>query len=165
MRVNIGPYEDRTNEVGERLDRRINIHIDNYDTWNMDHTLAMIIVPLLKQLKETGHGAPGDMVEFQQTSNQAQDSFPFYAEGDDAAWDAGHARWHSILDEMIWAFEQVIDPKEDQFWIEKPMLDWEADDIPLAKHGVFDRKGFEEYSNRIDRGLQYFGQYYRGLWD
>jgi hypothetical protein len=34
------------------------VHIDRYDTWSMDHTLADIILPMLKQLKETKHGSP-----------------------------------------------------------------------------------------------------------
>jgi len=43
------------------LDRRvqkIKIHIDRWDTWSMDHTLAYIVLPMLKQLKERKHGAP-----------------------------------------------------------------------------------------------------------
>ena len=38
--------------------RKIKIRIDPYDTWSMDHTLALIIVPMLKQLKARQHGAP-----------------------------------------------------------------------------------------------------------
>ena len=34
------------------------IKIDKYDTWSMDHTLAMIVLPMLKQLQATKHGAP-----------------------------------------------------------------------------------------------------------
>jgi len=169
MRIDIGPYEDRTNEVGERLERRINIHIDNYDTWNMDYTLALIIVPMLKQLRDEGHGAPGDIPEFQQTSNQAQDSFPFYGEEDDMAWEAGHTRWLNMLNEMIWAFEQVIEPQEDLYWKptnKPPQVDTVLDDEDiLVSHRVFDREGFEQYSNRIENGLMLFGKYYRGLWD
>jgi hypothetical protein len=36
------------------------VKIDTYDTWSMDHTLADIILPMLKQLRETKHGAPQD---------------------------------------------------------------------------------------------------------
>ena len=32
------------------------VHIDYYDTWSMDHTLAPIVLPMLKQLKATKHG-------------------------------------------------------------------------------------------------------------
>ena len=38
--------------------RKIKIRIDPYDTWSVDHTLALIIVPMLKQLKARQHGAP-----------------------------------------------------------------------------------------------------------
>ena len=34
------------------------VKIDKFDTWNMDVTLAYIIVPMLKRLKEVKQGAP-----------------------------------------------------------------------------------------------------------
>ena len=34
------------------------IKIDKWDTWSMDSTLSPIILPMLKQLKATKHGAP-----------------------------------------------------------------------------------------------------------
>jgi len=33
------------------------VKIDRWDTWSMDHTLAKIILPMLKQLKDTKHGS------------------------------------------------------------------------------------------------------------
>ena len=39
-------------------ERKVKVRIDEYDTWSMDHTLAYIILPMLKQLKETKHGSP-----------------------------------------------------------------------------------------------------------
>ena len=38
--------------------RKIKVHIDYYDVWSADHTLAMIIAPTLKKLKEHQHGYP-----------------------------------------------------------------------------------------------------------
>ena len=32
------------------------VHIDNYDVWGMDHTLALIILPMLQTLKAQKHG-------------------------------------------------------------------------------------------------------------
>jgi len=52
MKAIIGPYPDDDTKRVET------ILLDPYDTWNMDHTLALIIVPMLKQLKATKHGAP-----------------------------------------------------------------------------------------------------------
>ena len=51
MKVEISNYDDD----GERT---INVRIDDFDTWSMDHTLAPIILPMLIQLKETKHGSP-----------------------------------------------------------------------------------------------------------
>ena len=42
----------------DRRSQKINVRIDEFDTWSMDHTLAYIIEPMLKQLKLTTHGAP-----------------------------------------------------------------------------------------------------------
>ena len=64
------------------------VKIDAHDTWSMDCTLAHIIVPMLKQLKETTHGAPFvDMDErpedlvgtFPNRSAGATDEFHFEA--------------------------------------------------------------------------------------
>ena len=41
-----------------RTAQRLNVHIDRWDTWSMDHTLAHIVLPMLVQLKRTKHGAP-----------------------------------------------------------------------------------------------------------
>lgn len=83
MRVKIGPYRAKKRQ-------KVSIHIDKWDTWNMDYTLALIIVPMLKQLKDTKHGIPSDFVE----------------EGED--WVVGEAKWDFVLDKIIWSFEQII---------------------------------------------------------
>ena len=66
-------FEDRLEWVDDRIQdvynvfnrlwfderqQKIKVHIDHWDTWSMDHTLAPIILPMLIQLKETKHGAP-----------------------------------------------------------------------------------------------------------
>ena len=37
---------------------KVKVKIDKYDTWSMDTTLAHIVIPMLKQLKDTKHGVP-----------------------------------------------------------------------------------------------------------
>ena len=44
--------------IHSKQQRTIKVHIDRWDTWSMDHTLAPIILPMLVQLKATKHGAP-----------------------------------------------------------------------------------------------------------
>ena len=59
MKVYIGRYpSDRTLRRDPDAKQKKEIRIDRQDTWNMAETLADIILPMLKQLKETKHGAP-----------------------------------------------------------------------------------------------------------
>lgn len=51
MKVHLGRFP----KTGER---KVSIRIDRWDTYDMDQTLAMLIVPMLKQLKESKQGAP-----------------------------------------------------------------------------------------------------------
>jgi hypothetical protein len=45
MHVRLGRYENEDDSDDFKRDTSIVIH--NYDTWSMDHTLALIIVPML----------------------------------------------------------------------------------------------------------------------
>ena len=56
----LAPISRAIQWVLDRVHPAINyVKIDHYDTWSMDHTLSPIILPMLKQLKEKKHGAPG----------------------------------------------------------------------------------------------------------
>ena len=72
MKVEIGQYDD------DGVERTISVHIDKWDTWNVDTTLAHIIAPLLKKFKETAQTYPNDLTKEQ---------------------------WDEIIDDMIFAFE------------------------------------------------------------
>jgi hypothetical protein len=113
--------------VDSKKKRKIKIRIDKYDTWNMDATLALIILPMLKQLKETKQGSQGvDMADVPESmrlnSHETYDDqlcFDFYHEDDELnkqniQCDV-HDRWDWVMGEMIWAFEQI-----------QPGVDWEA---------------------------------------
>ena len=61
MNIKIGKYP--THRWYHRLfclepKQKTKIKINSWDTWSMDYTLAHIILPMLKQLKKTHHGAP-----------------------------------------------------------------------------------------------------------
>ena len=162
-------------------DRRVSVKIDRWDTWNIDSTLAPIIVPLLRQLKETAHGAPGDMKPFSQTSEcSVQYCFDFYSEGDNAAWAAGHEEWKKILDEMIWAFEQYTIDWESQYHsgvidysfvpANEEGIECENGEYSVMKRGPndthkFDSEGYMKHLARMKKGTELFGKYYGNLWD
>lgn len=147
MKVVLGKYK-------KKKDRKIKIRIDPWDTWSMDHTLALIIIPLLKQLKDTSHGYPADLVRVGGEEYEDQRSFDFYTETLKEYKNYGADCWTDILNKMIWSFEQIAnDTWEDLFF------------KGLGKNMVFDRHGYEEYTRRIEEGLELFGKYYRALWD
>jgi len=89
--------------VESKRNRRSYIKIDKYDTWSMDHTLAMIVLPMLKQLQATKHGAPGvDDEDVPEGLNlRSTEAPPKENEWDtDENW---HKRWDWVMDEMIFA--------------------------------------------------------------
>lgn len=159
------------------------VKIDYYDTWNMDHTLAHIILPMLKQLKEKQHGA--GYVDDQDVPEgiglRSTEALPKENEWDT---DSNHfERWNWVMNEMIFAFECKIDDSwEDAFregeidmlWVP---VDVHDNEVPKGDHTLFQMKdgpkntykcdydGMKLVQNRIDNGFRLFGRYYQNLWD
>lgn len=88
--------------------RKIKIKIDPYDTWNMDSTLALIIHPMLIQLKNTTHGAPDVDNEDVPVELHSHNKDPYTV--DDKYFD----RWNYVLDEMIWSFGKITESDYDK---------------------------------------------------
>ena len=156
MKIFIGRYpSDWVMKKNPKAEQKVRIKIDPWDTWNMAETLADIILPMLKQLRDDKHGSPGDMKPFKEVSSEStQYCFDWYKEDDMKAWDLGHKQWCDIMDKMIWSFEQVVDrDREDQFHTKKDG----------KRH--FDITGYKQYYERIQEGLNLFGKYYMNLWD
>lgn len=164
--------------------RRVKIQIDKWDTWQLDNTLALIILPCLLQLKATKQGVPNEFVDVGGADYDSQRCFDFYEETHDEAFDLGVKRWEETLDKMIWSFQQIIlDEYEDKYHHGDVDIDWTKTDEkffnPLTnrdedlykmvdknptKHW-YDRKGHVLHEERIQEGLDLFGKYYRSLWD
>jgi len=122
----------------DRRQQKIKVHIDRWDTWSMDHTLAHIVLPMLIQLKETKHGAP-----YVDPDDCPKDLCP--KEQNEYGTDDTHfARWDWVMDEMIFAFASKFEDN-DTFKV--------------------DREGMQAYQDRISNGFRLFGKYYEGLWD
>ena len=163
--------------------RKIKVHVDYYDIWSTDHTLAMIIAPTLKKLKEQQHGYPHvdnedvpEELRFELTQEE-KDNW-------DGSVDSKHeARWAWILDEMIWAFEQHADPYdgENQFIHNVDQLEMvftPLEDNPKLSSLSFnhqkdpskpaywvDKEGQKKHQERKQNGLRLFAKYYECLWD
>jgi hypothetical protein len=181
--------------VDSKKKRKVKIRIDKYDTWSMDHTLAIIVLPMLKQLKAAKHGSPivdmEDVPEHMRASDtedyDPQLTFDFYHDPDLCSQNTPcdvHTRWDWVMGEMIWAFEQL-----------QPDVDWEQQyysgefDVKFKKsektysdssgkeqvtyemvdgpRNTFkvDMDGLHKHQDRMSNGFRLFGKYMQGLWD
>ena len=146
----------------DKRTQKIKVKIDRYDTWSMDHTLAPIILPMLKQLKETKHGAPNV------DSSDVPEELRMNDVNSKAYWTDGTTdenffkRWDWIMDEMIWAFEQKTIDWEEQYYGE-----WIEDETKNFG-GYFinsDDEGRKAHQDRMSNGFRLFGKYFENLWD
>lgn len=111
------------------------IKIDPWDTWSMDHTLAKIVVPMLKQLRDTTHGSP--VVDWEDRPDHLIGCIiePNNGEVDEFF----HQAWDWVLTEMIYSFQHSIDQ-------------WDVDSEQVDH-------------DRVKNGFRLFGKYYQNLWD
>ena len=156
-------YNHTANIFLDSMEQSVDIHIDPWDTWSMDSTLAPIILPMLTQLKKTGHGAPN--IDFEDVPENLR---PTEKQLDDCKRsgdvDPNHfTRWDWVMDEMIWAFN------------EKCRDDWTMDyygDYIQGKDGSIgsgyfewqDRDGMNAHQERMTNGFKLFGKYFENLW-
>lgn len=162
-------YNQTINRYLDRKKSKINVKIDRYDTWSMDHTLAPIILPMLIQLKETKHGSPWTDDEDVPEELRSTSAPPKENEYDTDEYH--HDRWNWALSEMIWAFEQKarndgwegdyyeydhVNPNKDSKDFSESLglkLTWE------------DPEGRKAHQERMTNGFRLFGKYYEALWD
>ncbi len=167
MKVLIGEYRY------DDQDREIDVTIDNYDVWSLDHTLAYVIHPALVKFRKNLNGAPKvddeDVPDHLKRSN---------APPTEHSWesDENHfKRWEWVLDEMIWAFGTKIDIDHDaKFYSGTHDVQFiKSKEYPFLSEMVrgpndtfeIDMKGLEKHEARIQNGFRLFGKYYQGLWD
>lgn len=153
------------------------VKIDRWDTWSMDHSLAHIILPMLKQLRDTKHGSA--MVDDEDVpekfrsvktpkpkrkKNDIRDTMQVHAVDYDGDESMIHVKWDWVLGEMIWAFEQkTIDDDESEFFDHSGNrgMPWHKDYVGPK----VDWDGLKAHQARKSNGYRLFGKYYEGLWD
>ena len=103
MRVNIGEPQD-----DGHFD--IDVEIHPWDTWALDHTLALIIIPALEQLRDNSQSYPQDFEEFED--------------------------WSDAIDRMIIAFENVVgdDNGDIDYWTNERWKDTKDGFALFGKH-------------------------------
>lgn len=165
----VGVSEDRCNKIGKALSetwiqdfltwidsfkkRKIKVHIDYYDTWNADDTLAQIIYPVLVRFKEEVHGAP--VVDDEDVPDHLKSTSAPPKKNEWDTDDNHFARWDYVLDEMIFAFGSVVDGTSD----------FTHDMYKTDDSYVYDRELYNKNYDRIKNGMRLFGKYYFSLWN
>jgi len=178
MKVKIGKYPTHRwyhnflYKLGIKNEPKVSVHIDDFDTWSMDHTLSYIIEPMLKQLKATKQGSPfvdpEDVPSELRPTKKELTEYTKNGETDSKFFE----RWDWVMGEMIFAFESKHEDWEEQFqsgehdthWIE---LDNDRSEMVKGPNDTFeiDWEGRTAYQERISNGFRLFGKYYEGLWD
>jgi hypothetical protein len=157
------------------------VKIDRWDTWSMDSTLAAIVLPMLRQLQSTKHGAP--LVDDDDVPEHLRSTA---AEPKENEWDidSNHfSRWDWVVGEMIYAFEkknqddwasEFHSGEIDMLWVP---VDADGNEVAKGEHKymqmkrgpndthVYDEEGAKKVQDRISNGFRLFGKYYEGLWD
>lgn len=168
------------NRWSNNRERKIKVRVDNYDVWSADHTLALVIHPVLLKLKEVQQGACHidleDVPENLRPTDEPNDNNGYV---DNTHFD----RWNWVLDEMIWAFEQCSKPDrgDDQFYHNSDQLemvsapskdnpelfsvDFNYQKDPAKPKYWVDDEGKKLHYDRINNGFRLFAKYYFALWD
>ena len=177
MKVKLGKYPR-----GDAK-RRVSVEVDSFDSWSLDHTLALIILPALIQLKHTKHGVPSEFVDDKVEDYHDQRVFDFMQEDKDEVFETGCAKWEETLDKMIWSFQQlsIDDDYDNKYHHGKMKMGWKPVDITNPTTGLvtkayemvdenpsehwYDQVGHTLHDERIQEGLNLFGKHFRDLWD
>jgi len=153
------------------------VKIDRYDTWSMDHTLAHIILPMLKQLKKDKHGSP--LVDDEDVPEELRSTAAPAKENEWDIDDNHFKRWDWVMDEMIFAFTCKLDDSWEEAFREGE-IDWKTVPSTWDENGKAtmysmedgpnhtykcDYDGMKVVQERIQNGFRLFGKYYQGLWD
>lgn len=157
--------------------RQVYVHIDKWDTWNMDNTLAYIVLPMLQQLQATKHGSP--RVDDCDVPEDLRSTSAPAVEND---WDTDanfSKRWDWVLGEMIYSFQCKLDDSwQDKYRSGK--IDFKSEPCAWDEKGkptlyqmvhgpehsyVCDYDAMQLEQDRITNGFRLFGKYYEALWD
>lgn len=173
MKVEIKRWKTNTKQEPCRRGsiKKCEVILDKEDTWNMDFTVATIVAPLIKQLRETKHSyAAIDKEDVPQELHQTYGTQGEHTE----KYSVQAYEW--VLNEIEWAMNEIsnenknepphhtktgtmefgeIDPKKGT----GPLIfnGWESTPESIAAN--------KAYHERIQNGCRLFGLHLMALWD
>lgn len=166
-------YDFTINKVLDKRERKTKVKVDDYDVWNAEHTLAMVIYPTLRYLMEAECGAPDVDNEDVPEHMRREDHYPVTEDGFVGSDDAWFERWHYVLNEMTWTFSKLSDPdwEHDEYFhdgLVEGMRQFPSDEgigkVLETPDFSVDEEGLEQANKRIEEGLRLFGKYFRSMW-
>lgn len=150
--------------IHSKRKRKEVVKLDYYDHYNADHTLALIILPVLKQLRASKHGS-GYIDDCDVPEHLRSTAAP-HQEATGASDLNLHRRYEWFLDEVIWAFEQHCDTdEEDKFFFKTEKhsnptsLQEQIDNLEV------DHEALTAHYKRKQHAFSMFGKYFATLWD
>ena len=159
--------------IDARRKRSISIKIDNYDTWDLNTTMCMILHPSLIQLKETNHGCA------QVEESDVPKEFHWSHLEPESEWNHSEEQfqqklkaWDWVMDEMIFACWSEINDWESEYYRDSEYTTEETEDGYTRM--IFPEKTVAEellsleraiIEKRISNGFRLMGLYWRSLWD
>lgn len=157
MKVNIGRYPKGSTE------RKISVQIDPWDTWSANHTLAIIIAPLLQKMKEVKSGAPN--VDDKDVPEHLCSTAAPAKKNEWDTDDNWNLRWEHVLDEMIFAMQEIAsdDSGESQFY-DHSEVDESKSIMQRISAIKVDSEGLKAHQARVQKGCELFGKYFQCLW-
>lgn len=152
--------------------RKIKVKLHDYDVWGASSSISYIIVPILKGLRDArlsciavdDEDVP-DHLKLTNLPRSHPENIEFIQK-----------RWHWVLDEIIWAFEQVNIDWEEQYVTRNAQFlndcqlyinDPEKEDFLLdqiERHIIIDQEGQDKHIARMMNGYRLFGKYYPHMW-
>ena len=145
MKAYIGPMT--TNEDYSTNKGVVDIEVHDYDVFDVDVTIATIVLPLLQKLKQVRM----ERIDL------------FISDEPDEVKAEQQEQW--LLDELIWVMHEIVEgcPGSDQFFDESA-VDPNTDLMTQVNAMKFDSVGYDAYQERISNALKLFGEHFRSLW-
>lgn len=140
--------------------RNIKVKIDRHDIWATDYHLALIILPMLQELRSRHHGAPH--IDDEDVPEHLRSTAAPAKENDWDTDDNFFLRYEWILDELVWTFTQLsIEDWDSQFY----SRDNDNPDLDMIGNWKINREAYDIHNKRINNGTRLFGKYMRTLSD
>lgn len=153
MRVNIEDYDSKLED---------SIEINDYDIWNLDTTLSIIIGASLIKFKE--NLLKSEFKSAPRCLTHNDDDEPNFQE------------WLNILDSMIYSFTEIAKDNPNSPKLELPhnTINFETfDNIKVTEEQREENRLYwknweilnKVYEDKIQDGLNNFAKYFKNLWD